>query len=75
MKSSVLKPLFKLYNNNQQQQQKEKIQQQPLYEIKEQNDIISLLPKEVVLKIFSFLSFQDLIRVQLVYINNIHTQT
>ncbi|KAI8390056.1 hypothetical protein BD560DRAFT_185 [Blakeslea trispora] len=31
----------------------------------EQNDIVSLLPIEVVLKIFSMLSFQDLIRVQL----------
>ena len=32
----------------------------------EQNDIVSILPIEVVLKIFSLLSFQDLIRVQLV---------
>lgn len=32
----------------------------------EQTDIISMFPREVILKIFSLLSFQDLITVQLV---------
>jgi hypothetical protein len=41
-------------------------EQLPLFVIQEQTDMLSLFPREVILKIFSLLSFQDLIRVQLV---------
>ncbi|RCI03803.1 hypothetical protein CU098_002670 [Rhizopus stolonifer] len=43
----------------------EKKQQKVILKEIGQTDIVSLLPREVVLKIFSLLSFQDLIRVQL----------
>lgn len=71
IKSKLVKPLRKLSLLPNHHQNNTSIvdmaPEHPLFSKEvEQNDIISLLPKEVVLKIFSFLSFQDLIRVQLV---------
>lgn len=70
----LVKPLRKLSllptaNNNSFQPDLEFVPEQndllPPHE-HEQTDIISLFPREVILKILSLLSFQDLIRVQLV---------